>query len=172
MTAGELTIEVADRVTVLDVDGGAHHELPVGPLSLVDDVLGAHDPPRPADLTNALGLVADHLDDVLIEAPSLLAPADVAIAGDHAEQLARVERGSEQLPDALRLRRDDIDEVFRTVATESRDDRRYNPGLGGAYVDAIVGTCCVVLAIIRRLELDDVAVRVAAGGRAPEAATP
>ncbi|MEO1058072.1 MAG: hypothetical protein AAFY28_14270, partial [Actinomycetota bacterium] len=137
-----------------------------------DDVLGAHDPPHPADLTNALGLVADHLDDVLIEAPSLLAPADVAITGEHAEQLARVERGSEQLPPTLRLRRDEIDEVFRTVATESRDDRQHNPGLGGAYIDAIVGTCCVVLAIIRRLELDDVAVRGAAGGRAPEAATP
>ncbi len=172
MVAGALTVAVADRVTTLAMEGGSRHDLPVGPLTLADDVLGAHDPPHPADLTNALGLVADHLDDVLIEAPSLLAPTDVAIAGDHAEQLARVERGTTELPPTLRLRRDEVDEVFRTVATEDRDDRQHNPGLGGAYVDAIVGTCCVVLAIIRRLELDDVAVRVAVDGSEPEATTP
>ena len=158
MSPGGMIVQVGDRTTVLDHAGGQRHELPVGARSLADHITAAHDPPHAADLTNALGLVADHLDDILIVAPSLLTPTDVAITGEHAIQLARVERGSIDLGSAVRLRRDEIAEVFRTVATEPRADRRHNPGLDANYVDAIVGTCCVVLAIIRRLELDDVAV--------------
>ncbi|MEM8619949.1 MAG: hypothetical protein AAGF73_09520 [Actinomycetota bacterium] len=160
MSPGGMTVEVGDRTTVLDHAGGQRHELPVGARSLADDITVAHDPPHAADLTNALGLVADHLDDILIATPSLIAPTDVAITGEHAVQLARVERGSIDLGSAVRLRREEIDEVFRTVATEARADRCHNPGLDADYVDAIVGTCCVVLAIIRRLELDDVAVLI------------
>ena len=38
-----------------------------GLLALLDDALSDGDPPPPASLTNALGLVADHLDDALVD---------------------------------------------------------------------------------------------------------
>ena len=52
-------------------DLGRPITVPVGPATLLDGPLRGSDPPLPADLTNALGLVQDHLDDLLIEAPSI-----------------------------------------------------------------------------------------------------
>ncbi len=160
-----LTVIIDDATTTLEQHGGSSQELPVGPVTLTRDVLTDHDPPRPEELTNALGLVADHLDDALIESPSLVAPNGITIVGDHAIALARVELGADEVPPDHRLRRGDIDEVFRTIATESATDRGFNPGLDPSHVDSIVGTCCVVLAILRRLDAAEVVV----AARPPEA---
>jgi len=48
--------------------------------------------------------------------------------------------------------------VFRTMATESRDDRRHNPGLPADLVETIVGGCCAVIGMLRALHLDSVEV--------------
>ena len=52
----------------------------------------------------------------------------------------------------------DADEVFRTLVAEPRSERLHNPGLDTAHVDTIIGTLCIVLAIMRRLDLDQMAV--------------
>jgi exopolyphosphatase/pppGpp-phosphohydrolase len=155
---GTLVVTIDDRVVSVDVVGGDSYELPVGPLALRDGPLGADDPPSAINLTNALGLVQDHLDDLIIADPSIAAPPRVVAAGRHADALARVEIGADSVPEGYELAREDADEVFRTLALERRDDRRFNPGLDPDHVESIIGTCCVILGIMRRLDLRGVTI--------------
>lgn len=153
MTPGTLMVHIDDHSLTIEVVGGAVHTLPVGPLTLLDGPLHGTDPPSPASLTNALGLVQDHLDDLLIEAPSIAATPGVVATGPHAEALARVEIGAQEIPVGYELSRADTDEVFRTLAVETITERRHNPGLPDGHVESILATCCVILGIMRRLEL-------------------
>ena len=43
-----------------------------------------------------------------------------------------------------------VEDVFRTLATESRDQRLANPGMEPGRVDVIVGGLCVLVGIMRR----------------------
>jgi exopolyphosphatase/guanosine-5'-triphosphate,3'-diphosphate pyrophosphatase len=148
--------------TGADVTGasttGAEFHLPIGPLTLLDGPLERADPPSPANLTNALGLVTDHLDDVIIAAPSMADPTSVVAVGDHALALARVEIGHALVPSHYELRRADADEVFRTLVSETNDERRHNPGLDHRHVESIIGTCCVILGVMRRLDLASITI--------------
>jgi exopolyphosphatase/pppGpp-phosphohydrolase len=153
MTMITLTVTIDDHELSVDVDGRPVGTVPVGPLTLTAGPLGGGDPPSPADLTNALGLVQDHLDDLLIEEPSIETVHEVVAVGPHAEAMARVEIGADRVPAGYRLLRADADEVFRTLAVESTLDRRHNPGLPGDHVESIVATCCVILGLMRRLDL-------------------
>lgn len=161
MTPGALTVYIDDRRLVIDVEGTSTHTVDVGPLTLVDFSLGASDPPTAADLTNALGLVHDHLDDLIIRTPSIVAVPAVVLSGPHALAMARVEIGTDDVPAAYELTRADADEVFRTLAVETVAERRHNPGLPAEHVESIIASCCVILAIMRRLELR--ALRIVAG---------
>jgi exopolyphosphatase/guanosine-5'-triphosphate,3'-diphosphate pyrophosphatase len=67
--------------------------------------------------------------------------------------MARVEIGDDSGPEGYELLRADADEVFRTLVSETTEDRRFNPGLDEAHVVSILGTCCVILGIMRRLDL-------------------
>ena len=161
-----LTIEICDRSLRLETVGGRpderrSYEVPIGPLSLLDEDLvdvRLGGLPAPASLTNALGAVHDHLDDVFIDAPEMLSPGAVELRGDHALSLARVEHGAYELPAGYRLSRASADEVFRTVVGELRSERAHNPGLDAAHVDTIIPTCCIALGVMRRLELAQVAI--------------
>ena len=155
---GGLTITIDDRQTSVAVTGGATFTLPIGPRTLLDGPLEHADPPPPANLTNAFGLVHDHLDDLIMESPSIAVCPSVVFVGAHARSMASVELGRHEVPEGYELVRADADEVFRTVALETRDDRRHNPGLSEDHVDSIVGTCCVILGFMRRLELHGVGI--------------
>lgn len=120
----------------------------VGGLGLFD-----HDPPAPAALTNAIGLVDDALGDLIRHHPDLTEIAEVVFTGPLAETLARVEIGADDLPGEVVLGRSAVEEVFRTMATETRADRVFNPGLPTAHVDDIVIACCAAVAIVRHLDL-------------------
>ncbi len=156
--AGTLRVAIGDRVLTVAMAGGGAHALPIGPLTLVDGPLGDTDPPLAMDLTNALGLVQDHLDDVIIAEPAVATPERVEATGIHAEMLARVELGTDGVPDGYVLRREDADEVFRTLALEPLEERRHNPGLDAAHAESIIGTCCVILGIMRRLDLRGISI--------------
>jgi exopolyphosphatase/guanosine-5'-triphosphate,3'-diphosphate pyrophosphatase len=56
------------------------------------------------------------------------------------------------------LTRDAAEDVFRTLATESLADRVHNPGLPRERADIIVGGCCVLVAVMRRLKIDSLVV--------------
>lgn len=158
MNPGGLSVHIADRTVEIVTGDGRSFVLPVGPLVLHDGPLERADPPAPAMLTNALGLVHDHLDDIIIEAPTIAAAADVVATGAHALAMARVEIGADDVPDGYVLSRADADEVFRTLAVEPLVDRRHNPGLEETHVESIIGTCCVILGVMRRLDLTSIAV--------------
>jgi exopolyphosphatase/guanosine-5'-triphosphate,3'-diphosphate pyrophosphatase len=139
--------------------GGDSWEFPVGPVTLLGGELAGVDPPRPAHLTNALGVVHDHFDDIIAQAPAVLATPSVVAVGVHAMSLARVEHGRTDLPHDYRLGRAEADEVFRTLVAEPVAERRFNPGLAEQHVETIIGTMCIVLAIMRRLDLAVIGIR-------------
>ena len=51
------------------------------------------------------------------------------------------------------LTREAAEDVYRTLATESRADRIFNPGLEEARADVIVGGCVVLVAVLRFFDL-------------------
>ena len=155
---GGLTVRIDDECVDIAMTGGGSWTLPLGPVTLLDGELGRGDPPHPEQLTNALGLVHDYFDDVIGQAPSVLATPSVVSTGRHAEALAHVELGSPSIPAGYRLERAAADEVFRTLVTEPVAERRFNPGLGETDVETIVGTLCIVLAIMRRLGLGEIGI--------------
>jgi len=148
-----LRVEIGEDVTTFSLDGHDEFVAPVGDNSLTDAVLHS-DPPRPEELTNAIGVMLDHLDDLLRERPDVMG-ARTAIAGPIAREIAAVELGHEpSLP--LTLTRDAVEDVFRTLATETRRERALNPGLRPEMVPTVVAGCCVTVAIMRRLHLDEI----------------
>jgi exopolyphosphatase/guanosine-5'-triphosphate,3'-diphosphate pyrophosphatase len=161
---GGLTVEVRDRTVGISMTGGGRWELPVGPLSLLEELLGDRDPPLPEDLTNALGLVHDHFDDIVVTSPIVMEAPSLLATGPHVTMLARVELGREAVPSGYRLLRRDADEVFRTLVAETAEERRHNPGLDPDHAESIVGTCCVILAIMRRLDSAEVGIEPTGGG--------
>ncbi len=146
-------VRLGDDATEFDVDG-QRHVIPLGAATLASSEL-VSDPPRPEELTNALGAVVDHLDDMLRALPSAVEADAVGIVGDLATVIAAVEFGGAP-PLPFRLDRAAAEDVFRTVATESSTERALNPGLPAEAVDTIVAACCIVVALMRHLHLDQV----------------
>jgi exopolyphosphatase/guanosine-5'-triphosphate,3'-diphosphate pyrophosphatase len=128
---------------------------PIGDEVLTQQLI-ASDPPRPEELTNAIGVVFDHLDDLLRERPEV-AGVPATVTGPVTREIVAVELGYEAtLP--FTLTRDAAEDVFRTLATESQAERALNPGLRREMVRTVVAGCCVTVAIMRRLQLDEVEV--------------
>jgi hypothetical protein len=135
--------------------------VPWGSDNLAERWLADTDPPRPEALTNALGTITDHLDDLVRLDPGLLDLETFEFAGPTIESLAGVELGKPAPPGSLVLGRESAEEIFRMVATETSHDRMFNPGLPSTHVDSIVATCSIVLAFMRRLRLDQITLQVA-----------
>jgi exopolyphosphatase/guanosine-5'-triphosphate,3'-diphosphate pyrophosphatase len=156
-------------VTVIDIGGGSTEfavgdpsatprvvSIPYGARNLTEKIL-RHDPPRPEELTNAIGAVIDEVDDVLREIPELeTCERLIGVAGT-VVTIAMVELGLQSYDASvlhgMHLERDAAEDVFRTLATESLADRVYNPGLPADRADIIVGGCCALVAILRKLQL-------------------
>ena len=169
------TSSLDEKMATLVVDiGGASTELMVGTETLdfaVSLPFGAvnlteaelhRDPPRPEELTNAISLVSDAIDDVAHNYP-LIGQIDrvVGVAGTIVT-VAAVEVGQKTFdPSALhklKLSREAVEDVFRTLATERLSDRVFNPGLPRDRADIIVGGCCVLVAVMRRLQISEIVV--------------
>jgi exopolyphosphatase/pppGpp-phosphohydrolase len=80
------------------------------------------------------------------------------VSGEEPWHLVVVERGGPVATSPATLERHAAEDVFRLLATETRAQRLANPGLDPDRVDTVVATCCVVLAVMRRLHLDRVIV--------------
>jgi exopolyphosphatase/guanosine-5'-triphosphate,3'-diphosphate pyrophosphatase len=113
------------------------------------------DPPDPLELSQALSVISLHVDDVLREIPMAPEAATfVGLAGT-VSTAAAIELGlatydRDQIHH-FELTREAIEDVFRTLATESLEDRLANPGLEPQRADVIVGGMCVLVSIMRRL---------------------
>jgi exopolyphosphatase/guanosine-5'-triphosphate,3'-diphosphate pyrophosphatase len=99
---------------------------------------------------------------VVRELPSSLDVRQVVGVAGTVSTVAAVEIGLATYDrDALhhfRLSRAAAEEVFRTLATEARADRVHNPGLDPARADVIVAGCCVLVAVLRHFDLDELLV--------------
>ncbi len=162
--------EVAGRSLVVDIGGGSTEfafgsdelessiSIDMGCVRMTEKYL-EHDPPLPEELSNCLAEVEQHLDDVAREVAGAGSAARfVGLAGT-VTNVAAVEIGlAEYDRDAIHqfvLTRDAAEDVFRTLATERLEDRRFNPGLEPARADIIVGGCCVLVGIFRYFGFDE-----------------
>jgi exopolyphosphatase / guanosine-5'-triphosphate,3'-diphosphate pyrophosphatase len=121
-----------------------------------------HDPPQPEELSACISLADAYLDDVVREIPAASdARTLVGLAGT-VTTVAAVEIGLETYDrdriHHFHLTHEAAEDVFRTLATESRADRIHNPGLEEARADVIVGGCCVLVALFRHFVFDEMIV--------------
>jgi len=160
---------------VVDIGGGSTEFAvgsPASPDGIPEGVLSADigcvrltekflhsDPPAPEELSQAFDIVRGHLDDVAREIPGVVeARRFVGLAGT-VTTMAAVEIG---LPAYDRdrvhhfvLTRQAAEDVFRTLATETRRQRVHNPGLEEARADVIVGGAVILVGIMRYFDLDE-----------------
>jgi exopolyphosphatase/guanosine-5'-triphosphate,3'-diphosphate pyrophosphatase len=169
------TSALDEKMSTLVIDiGGASTELMAGTETLdfaVSIPFGAvniteaelhRDPPRPEELTNAISLVSDAVDDIAHNYPLIGHVERVVGVAGTIVTVAAVEVGQKTFdPSALhklKLSREAIEDVFRTLATEPLSDRVFNPGLPRDRADIIVGGCCVLVAVMRRLQISELIV--------------
>ncbi len=160
---------------VVDIGGGSTEFVAGSSADAIDGVLSVdvgcvrltekfieHDPPQPEELSAAISVVDTYLEDVRRELPTVAeARTLVGVAGT-ITTVAAVELGlAEYDPAAIHhftLTREAAEDVFRTLATETREDRIHNPGLEEARADVIVAGCCILVAILRRFGFDELVV--------------
>jgi exopolyphosphatase/guanosine-5'-triphosphate,3'-diphosphate pyrophosphatase len=154
---------------VLDIGGGST-ELVVGttePTGMMSIDVGCvriterflhGDPPDPGELSDALSVVRVHLDDVVREVPQTMDAARLVGLAGSVTAVAAIELG---LPTYDRdrihhftLSRHAAEDVFRTMATERREDRAANPGLEPERVDVIVAGALLLVAVMRHFDFD------------------
>ena len=146
-----------------DAEPAGASSLDIGSASLTQAQLPS-DPPRPEELSNAIAIVQDHVDDALRSLPDLATTAiPVVGTGGTVTTVAAVEiglpvrsgDGTEDLVDeslhGFWLTRAAAEDVFRTLASEAERDRVHNPGLPRQRAEIIVGGCCILVGLLRRL---------------------
>lgn len=156
--AATVTLEIDTDIVRARNPHRGEHLLESTPALLLSQDLTDADPPDPASLTNALGSVEDDLVQMLLAHPDAPAPTRLVLTGRLSRALAHVEIGSFQIADTVDITRDDLEDVFRTLATESREDRVANPGLHAADVDLVLAAACIAVSAVRTWALDRVTV--------------
>jgi len=155
---------------VVDIGGGSS-EFVVG-TDVPDDVVSVDmgcvrvterflhgDPPEPEELSQAISVVHAHLDDVERETPGAKeARRLIGLAGT-VTTVAAVELGlhhyqAERIHHFV-LTRAAAEDVFRTLATETRADRVHNPGLEEARADVIVGGAAILVTVMRHFGFEE-----------------
>ena len=126
--------------------------LDVGCVRLTEKYLHS-DPPLPEELHACISVTGAHLDDVDREmAAARQARTFVGLAGT-ISTAAAVEQGLHDYDrdkiHHFELTKVAAEDVFRTLATESRADRAFNPGLEPGRVDVIVGGMAILVKIMR-----------------------
>lgn len=161
---------------IVDIGGGSTEfavgprsaDRPLEPFGAVSVDIGCvrltekflhHDPPRPEELSQAVSVVRDYLDDVIRDLPeSDSAHRLVGLAGT-VTTVAAVEIGLATYDrDRIHhfvLTREAAEDVFRTLASEPRRDRIFNPGLEEERADVIVAGCLILVTIMRRFGFDE-----------------
>ena len=159
---------------VIDIGGGStefsygthaaeiHRSVDMGSVRFMEQFF-VNDPPKPEELSGAIQVARLHLDDIDRDHATMgTAKSVVGVAGT-ITTIAAVEIGLEpydpQIIDGFVLSRRAAEDVFRTLATESLEIRKYNPGLEAARADVIVAGCCILVAVMRHWELEECLVR-------------
>lgn len=143
----------------IDITGSV--SLDVGCVRVTEQHLPS-DPPRAEELSAALSVIELHMDDVQRLIPEAVeAKTLVGLAGT-VSTAAAVEIGLPEYDrDAIhhfRLSKAAAEDVFRTLATETLDDRIHNPGLERQRADVIVGGLCILVQLMRSFGFDEMVV--------------
>jgi exopolyphosphatase/guanosine-5'-triphosphate,3'-diphosphate pyrophosphatase len=111
------------------------------------------DPPAPEELHACVSVTTQHLDDVVREHPEMRDHGTMVGLAGTVSTVAAVEIGLATYDRSrlhhFTLTRAAAEDVFRTLATETRAARAHNPGLEEARADVIVGGCCALVAVMR-----------------------
>lgn len=154
---------------VIDIGGGSTefacgnnepeivHSLELGAVRLTEKFLVC-DPPLPEELVNAIADVRDLVEDTCRAVPRFTSATRVVGCSGTILAIAAVERGATRVPSGFVLTRSAAEDVFRTLATESLTDRIHNPGLPQQRADIIVGGCCILVGILRSLDIGSITV--------------
>ena len=158
---------------VVDIGGGSTefvvgHRAPeasvsvdMGCVRLTEQFLES-DPPAPEELSNAVGYVRDILRDVEQEVRGVASASTMIGLAGTVSTLAALDIGLATYDrDRIHgyvLTRAAAEDAFRTLATESREERRHNPGLEPGRVDVIVGGAIVLVTILRTFDYDELVV--------------
>jgi exopolyphosphatase / guanosine-5'-triphosphate,3'-diphosphate pyrophosphatase len=158
---------------VVDIGGGSTEfvlgtDAPTGLVSLdmgcvrITEQFLHSDPPAPEELSNAVAAVRDLVAEVPRVVPGASEAATLVGLAGTVTTVAAVEQGlPEYDPDKIHhfvLTRDAAEDVFRTLATETAQQRAHNPGLEPGRVDVIVGGTAVLVGIFRVLGFDEMLV--------------
>ncbi|HEX4979962.1 MAG TPA: Ppx/GppA phosphatase family protein, partial [Acidimicrobiales bacterium] len=134
----------------------------VGCVRVTEKFLHA-DPPDAGELSDAMTVIRQHLDDVARELPSAAdARRLVGLAGT-VTTMACVELGvpyDESVIHHFVLTRAAAEDVFRTLATERLSRRIHNPGLERERADVIVGGALVLVSVMRYFDFGECLVSV------------
>jgi len=152
-----VVVDIGGGSTEFSVDGGSM-SVDVGCVRLTERYLQS-DPPAPEELHACIAVTTEYVKDVARELPAAAEAATfVGLAGT-VTTIAAIEQGlgtyDRDKIHHFRLTHAAAEDVFRTLATESRADRVHNPGLEEARADVIVGGCCVLVAIFRQLGFEE-----------------
>lgn len=169
------TVDVVEPAPYLVVDiGGGSTELIAGtiePEGLISLDIGCvrlteqflhSDPPAPEELSQAIDVVRAHLVDAEREMPRIRdAKTLIGLAGT-VTTVAGIELGLATYDrDSIHhfhLTKAAVEDVFRTLATETNEQRSHNPGLDPGRVDVIVGGVIALVAIMRTFGFNEVLV--------------
>jgi exopolyphosphatase/guanosine-5'-triphosphate,3'-diphosphate pyrophosphatase len=158
---------------VVDIGGGSTEfvvgtSAPEGALSVdigcvrLTEAWLHSDPPAPEELSQAVHVAREHLTDVIREVPGVEAAKTLIGLAGTVTTVAAIELGLHEYDPAkihhARLSHAAVEDVFRTLATESAEERRHNPGLEPGRVDVIVGGVIVLVTILRSLGFEEVLV--------------
>jgi len=117
------------------------------------------DPPAAEELSGCLQVLRMYWEDVRRDLPIVdAATRFVGLAGT-VSSVAMVEQGltayDRDRVHHFTLTKAAVEDVFRTLATESLADRVHNPGLERERADVIVGGCCVLVSLMRTFGFDE-----------------
>lgn len=164
---------VAAPYLVVDIGGGSTEfvlgrDQPDGAISVdmgcvrITEQLLHGDPPSPEELSNAVGHVRDLLRDVEQAIPAASGASTLVGLAGTVSTMAAIDLGlaayDRDLIHGYRLTHAAVEDAFRALATESREERRHNPGLEPGRVDVIVGGAIVLVTILRTFGFDEVLV--------------
>ena len=113
-----------------------------------------HDPVLPEELLACLTIVDGHLDDGKREVPGITTAATLVGLAGTVSAAAAIEQGlavyDQDRIHHFRLTKEAVEDIFRTLATENREERLANPGLEEQRADVIMGGLCVLVKVMRR----------------------
>ena len=158
---------------VIDIGGGStefafgdgklelSHSADIGCVRISERFI-ANDPPLPEELSAAQSLIDLHLDDVLMSIPGIQSATNIYGVAGTVSATSMIEQGLYEYNfDSVHrhiMKKQDIEEVFRLLATDNREGRLSNPGMEEGRVDVIVGGLCILAQIMRKLDFEQIQV--------------